>query len=117
MGEPVMEFFGGTAFKNTLDKDPGKYKVHEKPEKRDVVVNTNPEGEYDEDVNLGSVNIGVDENNAMRKQLYEKLEKRDVKDDIIDAVLLNTEYEAGIKVHRGRELNTYKKMIQVCLRA
>ena len=30
-------------------------------------------------------------------------------DDIIDAVMLNTEYEAGIKVHRGRELNMYEK--------
>ena len=25
--------------------------------------------------------------------------------DIINAVMLNTEYEAGIKVHRGREIN------------
>jgi hypothetical protein len=63
MGEPVIESFGYTAFENTLDKDPGKDKVHEKPEERDVVVN------------------------------------------IIDAVMLNMEYEAGSKVHQGRELN------------
>jgi hypothetical protein len=53
MGEPVIEFFGDTAFENALDKDPGKDKVHKKPEKRDMVVNINPEGKYDEDVNLG----------------------------------------------------------------
>jgi hypothetical protein len=38
MGETVIELFGNTAFKNTHDKDPGKDKVHEKPEKKDVVV-------------------------------------------------------------------------------
>ena len=93
MGEPVIELFGETAFENTLDKDPGKHKVHKKPEKRDVEVNINPEGKHDEDVNGGNMN------NAVRKLLYKKPEKRDVKDDIIDAVLLNTEYEAGIKTH------------------
>jgi hypothetical protein len=51
----------------------------------------------------------MNENNAVRKQLYEKPEKKDVMDDIIDAVMLNTEYEAGIKVHQGRELNVYEK--------
>jgi hypothetical protein len=49
-------------------------------------------------------NNAMDENNVVKKQLYEKPEKRDVIDNIIDAVMLNTEYEAGIKVHRGREL-------------
>jgi hypothetical protein len=29
--------------------------------------------------------------------------------DISDAVMLNTEYEADIKVHQGRELNIYEK--------
>jgi hypothetical protein len=103
MGEPVIELFGETAFKNTLDKDPGKHKVHEKPEKRDIEVNINPEGKHDEDVNVGNMN------NAVRKRLYKKTEKRDRKDDITDTVLLNTEYEAGIKTHQGRELSTYEK--------
>jgi hypothetical protein len=32
MGEPVIKSFGDTAVENSLDKDPGKDKVHEKPE-------------------------------------------------------------------------------------
>jgi hypothetical protein len=147
MGEPVIKSFGNAALKNILVKDPGKDKVHEKPETRAVMVditdafmlNTEykaeikvhqgrelnmyekPEtrdvmlttkGKYDENVN----NV-MDENNAaapiedlqLKKQLYEKPEKRDMMDDIIDAVMLNTEYEAGVKVHRGRELNMYEK--------
>jgi hypothetical protein len=86
MGEPVIELFGETAFENTLDMDPGKHKVHEKnthdkdpgkdkvpkkPEKRDVLVNINPEGKHDEDVNVGN------------------MKKRDAVVDIIDAVMLN----------------------------
>jgi hypothetical protein len=51
----------------------------------------------------------MDENNAVKQQLCEKSEKRDVMNDIIDAVMLNTEYEADVKVHRGRELNVYEK--------
>jgi hypothetical protein len=34
LGEPVIKFFGEAVFKNSLDKDPGKDKVHEKPETR-----------------------------------------------------------------------------------
>ena len=49
-------------------------------EKRDVVVNINPEGKHDEDVNVGNMN------NAVRKRLYKKTEKKDRKDDITNAV-------------------------------
>jgi hypothetical protein len=42
LGEPVTKSFGDTAFENIHNKDPGKDKVHEKPEKRDVVVEINP---------------------------------------------------------------------------
>jgi uncharacterized protein YlzI (FlbEa/FlbD family) len=62
-GEPVTKPLGGAVFKNIRDKDPGKNKVHEKPETRAVM------------------------------------------GDIIKAVVHNTEYEASIKVHQGRELN------------
>jgi hypothetical protein len=68
MGEPVTKCLGNAAFENNLDKDPGKDKVHEKPETRAVMV------------------------------------------DIIDAVMLNTEYESGVLVHQGRELNMYEKL-------
>jgi hypothetical protein len=61
--------------------------MYEKPETRDGVLKTNPKGKYDENVNV------MDE-----KQLYEKPEKRNVMDYIIDTVMLNTEYKAGIKV-------------------
>jgi hypothetical protein len=54
---------GGAASKNIRDNGPGKNKVHEKPEMRAVMGDTN------------------------------------------DAVVLNTEYEASIKVHQGRKLN------------
>jgi hypothetical protein len=71
--ESVIKSFGDTVFENTLDKDPGKDKVHEKPEKRDVV-NINPEDVY--------MNNLTDGNNAVKTQLYEKPERRDVMDDI-----------------------------------
>jgi hypothetical protein len=32
-----------------------------------------------------------------------------MKKEIMDAVMLNTEYEAGVKVHQGRKLNRYEK--------
>jgi hypothetical protein len=66
MGESVIKSFGDTAFKNTLDKDPGKDKVHEKPEKRDAVGDINPEDRY-EDIYVNNV---TDETNAVKKQLY-----------------------------------------------
>jgi hypothetical protein len=64
MGEPVIESFGDTAFENSLDKDPGKDKGHEKPELEiekfafcgwnpeqndDVMTDINPEEIYDEE--------------------------------------------------------------------
>ena len=67
-GEPVTKSLGGAAFKNIRDKDPGKNKVHEKPEMRAVM------------------------------------------GDITDTVVLNTEYEASIKVHQGREPNMDEKL-------
>jgi hypothetical protein len=39
----AIKSFGDTFFENTLDKDPDKDKVYEKPKKRDVVVDINPE--------------------------------------------------------------------------
>jgi hypothetical protein len=38
MGEPVIKSFGDAALENILDKDPGKDKVHKKPETRAVMV-------------------------------------------------------------------------------
>jgi hypothetical protein len=38
----------------------------------------------------------IDGNNVVKKQLYEKPERRDVLIDIIDAGMFNTEYEADI---------------------
>jgi hypothetical protein len=35
-----------------IDKDPDEDKVHEKPEKRDVVADINPEGKYEEMDNM-----------------------------------------------------------------
>jgi hypothetical protein len=45
----------------------------------------------------------------VKGKVYKKPEKRDVMNDIIDAVMLNTKYEAGVMVHRGRELNMHEK--------
>jgi hypothetical protein len=59
--------------------------VFEKP------VNINSEGKHDEDVNVGN------------------MWKRDVVVDIINAVILNMEYEASVKVHQGRECYMFKK--------
>ena len=44
-----------------------------------------------------------------KNKVHEKPETRAVMVDITDAVVLNTEYEASIKVHQGRELNRYEK--------
>jgi hypothetical protein len=65
-------------------------------EKKDGMIKTNSKGKYDENMNVNNV---MDKNNAVRKQLYEKPEKREMEDDIINAVILKTEYEAGIMVH------------------
>jgi hypothetical protein len=67
MGEPVIKSLGDAALENILDKDPGKDKVHkkpetstvmvdiidpvmlnmyEKPEPRDGMLKTNPKGKY-----------------------------------------------------------------------
>jgi hypothetical protein len=56
--------------------------------KRDVVVDINPEDVYMDNV--------MDGNNVVKKQLYEKPERRDVMIDIIDTGMVNTEYEADI---------------------
>jgi hypothetical protein len=55
--KPMIKSFGVAAFKNFLERDSGKHRVHEKPDMRSAMV------------------------------------------DIIDAIMLNTEYEAGAKVH------------------
>jgi hypothetical protein len=67
--------------------------MNEKPELRDGMLETKPKGKNNdnEDVNVGN------------------MKKRDVVVDIIDAVMLITEYEACVKVHRGRELNMNNK--------
>jgi hypothetical protein len=44
-----------------------------------------------------------------KDKVYEKPEARAVMVDITDAAVSNTEYEASIKVHQGREPNMYKK--------
>ena len=41
--------------------------------------------------------------------MYDKSEMRAVMGDITNAVVLNMEYEASIKVHQGREPNMYEK--------
>jgi hypothetical protein len=72
--------------KEKLDKETddtfeeGMMNVEDSTKKRDVVVNINPEGKHDEDVKVGN------------------MKKRDVVVNIIDAVILNAEYEAGVKV-------------------
>jgi hypothetical protein len=94
MGELVIKSFGDTVFKNILDKDPGKDKVHEKPEERGVVVNINPKGKYDEEkiaaehdlqhsawedrFDEDTVRNGDDEDEGkiVEKHLYKKPEKR-----------------------------------------
>jgi hypothetical protein len=35
--------------------------------------------------------------------------KKDNSREIMDAVMLNTEYKAGVKVHQGKKLNRYEK--------
>jgi hypothetical protein len=84
----AIKSFGDTVVENTLDKDPDKDKVYEKPKKRDVVIDINSEDGY-------MYNM-MDGNNVVKNQLYEKPERRDVCIDIIDAGMLNTEYEADI---------------------
>jgi hypothetical protein len=59
----AIKFVGGSVFENTLDKDPGKDKAHEKAEKRVVVVDINSE-----DICM---------NNVVKKQLYVKPNMRD----------------------------------------
>jgi hypothetical protein len=44
-----------------------------------------------------------------KDKVHEKPETRAVMVDITDAAVLHTEYEASIKVHQGRELNSYEK--------
>jgi hypothetical protein len=49
------------------------------------------------------------DNDPGKDKAHEKPEMRAVMGDITDAVVLNTEYGASIKVHQGRELNMYEK--------
>jgi hypothetical protein len=80
-----------------------EFSMHEKPETRDGMFKANPKGNSNENLNMNNV---MDKNNAaapiedpnLKKQLYEKPEERDVMDDIIAAVMLNMEYEAGFKI-------------------
>jgi hypothetical protein len=88
--------FGDTVFENTLDKDPGKHKAHEKAKKRDVAADINPGDGYMYNV--------MEVSNVVKKQLYEKPARRDVMNNIIDAVVRNMKYEADVKIHQGREL-------------
>jgi hypothetical protein len=92
----AIKSFGDTVFENTLDKDPGKNKAHEKAKKRDGAVDINLEDVYMYNV--------MDVNNGVKKQLFEKPARRDMMDNIIDAVICNMKYEADIKIHQGREL-------------
>jgi hypothetical protein len=85
-----------------------EFNMYEKPEARDGMLRTNPEGKHDE------ANEVRKRGNMRQEQLdqfnmYEKPETRAGMVDIIDAVMLNTEYEAGVKVHKGREINMYEK--------
>ena len=56
-----------------------------------------------------------------KDKVHEKPETRPVMVDITGAAVLNTKYEASIKVHQGRELNRYEKpekremMIKFCV--
>ena len=105
VNKSVIKLFGDTVFEKTLDKDPGKDKVHEKPEKRDVVVYINPE-----DVHMNNV---MDEifNTGMFNTKYEF-----VVVDIKDVGMRNMEYEAdsintevGIEAYRGRKLSMHEQ--------
>jgi hypothetical protein len=57
MAEPVTKSLGDTAYETILDKDPGKNKVHEKPE--------------------NNHKVKYDKNNAVKTQMYEKPELKD----------------------------------------
>jgi hypothetical protein len=90
-----------------------KERVGDMYEKRDAMGNINPEGSYDE-VSVTKERVRdmyeeTEKRDAMNNINPEGSYERDVVVDITDAVMLNTEYEAGVKVHRGRELNMNEK--------
>jgi hypothetical protein len=123
--DPATKYLGDIAYETILDKDPGKDKVHEKPE-------TNHKVKYDK-------------NNAMKTQMYEKPEPKDGmlknnpkeskmfeepemrmlkttlkgtydKNVNVDRVMdkkpemnVNVEYEASIQVHQAGEINVFEE--------
>jgi hypothetical protein len=60
------------------------------------ILKTITKGKYDKNVNVDHL-------------MDEKPKTRAGMADIIDAVMLNTEYEAGIQVHRGGEINMFEE--------
>jgi hypothetical protein len=89
----MLKSVGDAVPENIFDKDPGKDKMYKKPELRDGMLETNPKCKYDDDKEVNVRNT----------------KKKDVMFNIINAVMLNTEYKAGVKVHQGREPNMFKK--------
>jgi hypothetical protein len=108
--------------KNTLDKDPDKDKGHKKLEKGDVVVHIIAAVRLNTEYEADSINteVCIEAYRGRKLNMHEQPETRDemlktnpkyknMNMDIIDAVMVDKEYQDDIQDHRDREINGFEE--------